>query len=136
MHQPGGSFNRPSRLRQKRATDRCAKLALPEAVEQSLCFPEVGGIDRAGNIWTINNYKPNFTVDAMRAKIQGVVVLEVIVRADGTVDPAAIRITRSLEGGLDREAVNAVRQWRFRPSLRLGQPVASRVIVELAFTLR
>jgi len=63
MHQPGGSFNRPSRLREKRVADRCAKLALPEAVEQSLCFPEVGGIDRAGNIWTINNYKPNFTVD-------------------------------------------------------------------------
>lgn len=95
--------------------------------------PGVGGVSDPK---LVHEVKPNFTVDAMRAKIQGVVVLEVVVRADGTVDPAAIRITRSLDGGLDHEAVNAVRQWRFRPSLRLGQPVAARVIVELAFTLR
>ena len=95
--------------------------------------PGLGGVSDPK---LIHEVKPGFTVDAMRAKIQGIVVLEVVVRADGTVDPAAIRVTRSLERGLDREAVNAVRQWRFRPSLRLGHPVASRVIGELAFTLR
>ena len=95
--------------------------------------PGVGGVS---DPTLVHEVKPNFTVDAMRAKIQGIVVLEVVVRADGTVDPAAIRITRSLDRGLDREAMSAVRQWRFRPSLRQGQPVASRVIVELAFTLR
>ena len=84
----------------------------------------------------IHEVKPNFTVDAMRAKVQGVVLMDVVVLADGRVDPSRIRITRSLERGLDQEAVIAVRQWRFRPSLRLGQPVASRVTVEIAFTLR
>ena len=72
----------------------------------------------------------------MRAKIQGVVIMEVVVLADGSVDPNRIRITRTLDRGLDEQAVIAVRQWRFNPSVRLGHPVASRVIVELAFTLR
>jgi TonB family protein len=58
------------------------------------------------------------------------------VLANGTVDPRRIRITRSLDPGLDREAAIAVRQWRFRPSTRLGQPVASRVTIELSFMLR
>jgi TonB family protein len=93
----------------------------------------VGGVSEPR---LIHEVKPNFTVDAMRAKIQGVVIMDVVVLADGRVDPTRIRITRSLDRGLDREAASAVRQWRFRPSLRLGQPVASRVTVELAFTLR
>jgi periplasmic protein TonB len=84
----------------------------------------------------IHEVKPNFTVEAMRAKLQGVVLMDVIVLADGSVDAARIQITRSLDPGLDREATIAVRQWRFRPSLRFGHPVASRVTVELAFTLR
>ena len=84
----------------------------------------------------IHEVKPAFTAEAMRAKIQGVVVMEVVVRADGSVDPSHIRITRSLDRGLDQQAVLAVSQWLFRPSQRLGTPVASRVVVELAFTLR
>lgn len=84
----------------------------------------------------IHEVKPNYTVDAMRAKIQGVVIMDVTVLADGSVDPRRIRVTRSLDPGLDREATIAVRQWRFQSSMLLGKPVASRVVVELAFTLR
>jgi TonB family protein len=93
----------------------------------------VGGVSDPA---LIREVKPNYTVDAMRAKIQGVVIMDVVVLADGTVDPRRIRITRSLDSGLDGEAVIAVRQWRFHPSMLLGHPVASRVTVELAFTLR
>jgi periplasmic protein TonB len=93
----------------------------------------VGGVSEPTLIYEV---KPNYTVDAMRAKIQGVVIMEVDVLANGTVDPRRIRITHSLDSGLDREATIAVLQWRFRPSTLLGRPVASRVIVELAFTLR
>jgi TonB family protein len=95
--------------------------------------PGVGGVSDPK---LIREVKPGFTADAMRAKIQGVVIMEVVVLADGSVDRARIRITRSLDRGLDQQAVIAVSQWRFRPSERLGKPVASRVIVELAFTLR
>ena len=64
--------------------------------------------------------------------------VEVLVNAlaDGSVDARRVRIPRSLDAGLDREAAIAVRQWRFRPSMLLGRPVASRVTVELVFTLR
>jgi TonB family protein len=93
----------------------------------------VGGVSDPKLLFEV---KPNYTVDAMRAKIQGVVIMEVDVLANGTVDPRRIRITRSLDPGLDREAAIAVRQWRFRPSTRLGQPVASRVTIELSFMLR
>jgi protein TonB len=95
--------------------------------------PGVGGVTDPK---LLHEVKPSFTADAMRAKIQGVVVMEVVVLADGTVDPSRIRITRSLDRGLDQQAVIAVSQWRFRPSERLGKAVASRVLVELAFTLR
>jgi protein TonB len=84
----------------------------------------------------IREVKPAFTAHAMRGKIHGVVILEVVVLADGSVDPDRIRVTRSLDRGLDEQAAIAVRQWRFRPSMRFGQPVASRVTIELAFTLR
>jgi TonB family protein len=86
----------------------------------------------------IKEVKPNYTGDAMRAKLQGVVEMEALVLADGSVDPGGIRITRTLDAvlGLDQQAIIAVKQWRFRPGTYKGQPVAMRVNVELTFTLR
>jgi len=80
--------------------------------------------------------KPNYTAEAMRARIEGMVELEIVVLADGTV--GRIRIVRSLDRafGLDQEAVNAVRRWRFEPGRQLGKTVPVRVAVELSFTLR
>ena len=86
----------------------------------------------------IKEVRPNYTADAMRAKVQGVVEMQAIVLPDGSVDPTRIRITRSLDAslGLDQQAIVAVKQWRFRPGTREGQPVAVWVNVELTFTLR
>ena len=74
----------------------------------------------------------------MKAKVQGVVEMQALVLADGSVDPSRIRVTRSLDArmGLDQQAIIAVKQWRFRPGTRKGQPVAVWVNVELTFTLR
>jgi protein TonB len=99
-----------------------------------------GGAYRPGNgvllPRILREVKPQYTADAMRAKVQGVVELEAVVLADGTV--GEVRIVRSLDSifGLDEEAVKAVRQWRFAPGTRLGQPVAVLVGIELTFTLR
>jgi protein TonB len=84
----------------------------------------------------IREVKPNYTADAMRAKIQGVVELEAVVLPDGTV--GEVNVTRSLDRtfGLDEEARKAVRQWRFVPGTRLGQAVPVLVTIELTFTLR
>jgi len=86
----------------------------------------------------VKEVRPNYTADAMRAKVQGVVEMRAIVLPDGSVDPTRIRITRSLDAslGLDQQAIVAVKQWRFRPGTRDGQPVAVWVNVELTFTLR
>jgi periplasmic protein TonB len=98
-------------------------------------FPPGGGVTPPR---LIKEVKPNYTGDAMRAKLQGVVEMEALVLADGSVDPGGIRITRSLDAalGLDQQAIIAVKQWRFRPGTYRGQPVAMRVNVELTFTLR
>jgi TonB family protein len=58
-----------------------------------------------------------------------------VVTVDGTVTD--VRIVRSLDGrlGLDEEAVKAARQWRFRPGLLNGQPVAVRITIELSFSI-
>jgi protein TonB len=86
----------------------------------------------------IREIKPNYTGDAMRAKIQGAVQMEATVLPDGTIDPKSIRITRSLDStfGLDQQAIIAVKQWRFRPGLYKGRPVPVQIEVELTFTLR
>jgi len=99
-----------------------------------------GAVYQVGNGVTvpvlIRDVKPQYTHDAMRAKVQGSVWLECIVLPDGSVGD--IRVTRSLDQrfGLDEEAIKAARQWRFRPGLRLGEPVSVMVTIELSFNLR
>lgn len=79
---------------------------------------------------------PAYTVDAMRARLQGVVVLHCVVRPDGRCSD--IRVTQSLDSifGLDEQAVASVREWRFRPGQRLGSPVPVLVTLEIAFNIR
>ena len=72
----------------------------------------------------------------MRAKVQGVALVECVVMPDGTVSNA--HIVKSLDSvfGLDQEAIKAARLWRFVPGKRFGQPVPVIVTIELTFTLR
>jgi TonB family protein len=83
----------------------------------------------------IREVKARYTSEAMREKIQGTVVLEAIVTADGCT--SQIRVVRSLDrGGLDEEAVAAVAQWRFLPGLHAGVPVDVLVTILLDFSIR
>jgi protein TonB len=84
----------------------------------------------------IDDMKPAYTPEAMQARIQGEVLVTAIVRPDGSVTD--VRVTRSLDRvfGLDEQAVKAVRQWRFKPATRLGQPVAVYVTIGVGFTMR
>jgi periplasmic protein TonB len=99
-----------------------------------------GGAYRPGNgvelPRVLREVRPNYTADAMRAKVQGTVWVEAVVLQDGTVGEA--KIVRSLDStfGLDEEALKAARQWRFAPGTRFGQPVPVLVTIELTFTLR
>jgi protein TonB len=84
----------------------------------------------------LREVKPSYTSDAMRAKVQGSVLLECLVQPDGRVGD--VRVVRSLDSmfGLDLEAMKAARQWRFRPGLRLGESVPVLITIQLDFTLR
>jgi TonB family protein len=99
-----------------------------------------GGTYKPGNGVTlpvvVREVKPQYTSDAMRAKVQGTVLLECVVRPDGSV--GEVKVVRSLDStfGLDLEAMKAARNWRFRPGMRQGEPVAVLVTIELTFTLR
>ena len=84
----------------------------------------------------VREVKPNYTSDAMRAKVQGTVLLECVVNTSGEV--TEVTILRSLDPtfGLDQEAIKAAKQWRFAPGTRLGAPVPVLISIELSFTLR
>jgi periplasmic protein TonB len=101
-----------------------------------------GGKYRPGGLVTnpevLSEIKPAYTAEAMRAKIQGEVLIEGVVMPDGTL--AELQIVRSLDKmyGLDQKALEAVRKWRFKPG-RLkstGEPVPVIVTIALTFTLR
>ncbi len=76
---------------------------------------------------------PEYSEEARKAKYQGTVVLWVIVGPDGKVRD--VRIARSLGMGLDEKAMEAVRQWRFEPAKKDGQPVPVQVSIEVNFRL-
>jgi len=83
----------------------------------------------------IKEVRPRYTAEALRNKIQGTVVLELIVTHDGL--PSEIRVVRSLDPhGLDEQAVAAVAQWRFEPGRRAGTPVDVLVTIMLDFSIR
>lgn len=98
-----------------------------------------GGVDRPGGgasaPTVLRQVKPAYNAEAMRARIQGSVILEAVVQRDGT--PRDIRVIRSLDpGGLDRQAVLAAEQWRFNPGRRDGEPVDVLVTIVLDFRIQ
>ena len=99
-----------------------------------------GGPYRPGNGVSLprvlHEERPQYTSDAMRAKVQGTVLLECVVRPDGSVGD--VQLIRSLDPtfGLDQQAIAAAKKWRFVPGTRLGEPVPVLVTIELTFTLR
>jgi TonB family protein len=82
----------------------------------------------------LREVKAEYTEDARRRNIKGDVVLEIVVRSDGTVGD--VRVLQGLGGGLESRAIAAVRQWKFAPAMRRGQPVDVLVEVAVEFTLR
>jgi protein TonB len=82
----------------------------------------------------LREVKADYTDDARRAGIEGEVVLEIVVRRDGSVGD--VRVRRGLDRLLDQRATAAVREWRFAPATRRGAPVDVIVEVSVEFRLR
>jgi outer membrane biosynthesis protein TonB len=105
----------------------------------------------------LKSVKPTYTPEARAARIQGMVLMETVVRSNGTVGdvkmvkpelwrylgpaakdagPVTLLTTAEIARlGLDTQAVKAMKQWLFKPATKDGKPVAVRIRVELTFAL-
>ena len=96
-----------------------------------------GGVFRAGGGVSapqlIYRVEPEYTEEARKAKYQGTVVIYCVVDVHGMV--RNIRVTRSLGLGLDEKALEAVRQWKFKPGMKNGRPVNVAASIEVTFRL-
>lgn len=96
-----------------------------------------GGVFRVGGGVSapqlIHRIDPEYSEEARKAKHQGTVELYVEVEPDGRAHKVVVR--RSLGLGLDEKAIEAVRQWRFKPAMRDGKPVTVGALVTVHFRL-
>lgn len=76
--------------------------------------------------------EPEYSEEARKAKIEGVIGLTLIVEPDGKVSD--IRIVRTLGMGLEEQAIGTVMQWRFKPGTRGSQPI--RVFAQISVSFR
>jgi TonB family protein len=84
----------------------------------------------------VRSVKPSYTAAAMDAHIEGRVMLDVVVLDDGKVGDVTVNESLDMEYGLDMQAVEAAKQWLFKPGMKDGKPVAVRVTLEMRFTLK
>lgn len=82
----------------------------------------------------LREVKAGYTEEARLRNLEGEVVLEIVVRRDGSVGD--VKLVKGLPSGLNERAIAAVRQWRFSPATRLGHPVDVIVEVAVEFKLR
>lgn len=81
----------------------------------------------------IHSVEPEFTAEARQANYEGMVAIQLIVDSQG--NPQDIRVTRHLGMGLDQKAIEAVRQYHFRPAMYQGHPVSVQMVIEVDFHL-
>ena len=77
--------------------------------------------------------EPEYSDKARKKKIQGTVELSAVVGADGNVHD--VKIEHSAEASLDRQAVAALKKWKFKPATKDGEPVAVKLHTEMSFRL-
>jgi protein TonB len=76
---------------------------------------------------------PEYSEKARKKKINGTVVVAMIVTQEGRV--REVKITKGLDKGLDKQALAAVRTWKFEPATKDGKPVAVHLNVDVSFRL-
>ena len=96
-----------------------------------------GGVFRVGGGVSspvlLHKVEPEYSEEARKAKYSGTVLLYIEVSPDGRA--TNIRVQRSLGLGLDEKAVEAVKQWKFKPGYKNGQPVTVAATIEVNFRL-
>lgn len=82
----------------------------------------------------LSKVEPKYTDEARDAKIEGTVVLSLVVSSTG--DPLDIKVERGLDPGLDQKALDAIQQWKFQPGTKDGQAVDVIAQIEVNFRLK
>jgi TonB family protein len=77
--------------------------------------------------------EPEYTTEARGAKLQGTVMLLITVGTDGRA--GNMKVLRSLGLGLDEKAIEAVKQWKFKPAMQDGEPIEVATTVLVNFRL-
>ena len=92
------------------------------------------GMERLKNPQALDLPKPSYTEEARQAGIEGIVLLQVIVRKDGTANN--FKVIKSLGYGLDESAISTIaNKWRFRPATQNGTPIDYQILIEVSFRL-
>ncbi|HUY82532.1 MAG TPA: energy transducer TonB [Acidobacteriaceae bacterium] len=81
----------------------------------------------------VHSVQPEFTNQARQARHQGIVTLQLIVDSHGNTEN--IQVVRRLGMGLDEKAIEAVRQYKFKPAIYQGHPVPVRLTIDVTFHL-
>jgi TonB family protein len=81
----------------------------------------------------LSKVDPAYTEEARAAKIEGTVVLSVLVGKDGVARD--VQVDQGLDPGLDANAIIAVQQWRFQPGTRYGEAVDVKAKIQVNFRL-
>lgn len=81
----------------------------------------------------IHKVPPEYSEEALKAKYEGVCMVELTVDTHGM--PSDVHVTHPIGMGLDEKAMEAVRQYRFKPGLRGGKPVAINIRIAVSFRL-
>jgi TonB family protein len=79
----------------------------------------------------LHKVDPKYPPDMVNGNVEGEVILYAIIRADGSVD--SVQLVRGVEPELDRNAMQALSQWKFRPALRNNRPVELETLVRIPF---
>jgi len=110
----------------------------PPAVNSAVTMKySIGKIYNVGGDVTepIPIYKPEpaYTKEARAAKLQGTDAFWIVVDTSGNVADA--ELLRSVDKGLDENAIETLRTWKFKPAMKKGKPVPVKVVVEVSFRL-
>jgi TonB family protein len=133
------------------ATESVREWALSPATRNGTPVEVVAQIDVEFNLRSANAFRmgagrmmtpptvqrrvePQYTDEARLAGYNGTVVLHAVIKKDGTVD--IIRVVRGLPLGLTDKAIQALKQWQFKPGTKDGQEVDIAVNVEINFNLQ
>jgi len=92
---------------------------------------QIGG-DVTGPI-PIYEPEPVYSAEAKKAKFMGIVTVGIIVDKNGM--PQNVHVTRGVGMGLDEKAVEAVKQYKFKPAMENGKPVAVYMNIEVNFQI-